>query len=172
MSELTITPKTKIGELLRAYPHLEEVLIGLSPAFSKLRNPILRRTVANVATLQQVASIGDFKVEDLVNRLRRELGQEELSGESDAAPYLSEPLPEWYSSAVLEDNFDATALINEGGSPMNEIISRSAKLQAGKALELLTPFLPAPVIDILRKKGFSTFSVKEGDRVRTLVYRS
>ncbi|WP_143255013.1 DUF1858 domain-containing protein [Alkalitalea saponilacus] len=31
--QLVITPKTKVGELLDTYPQLEEVLIGMSPAF-------------------------------------------------------------------------------------------------------------------------------------------
>ncbi|MCP4310925.1 MAG: DUF1858 domain-containing protein, partial [Bacteroidetes bacterium] len=36
---LLITPKTRVGELLDAYPELEQVLMGLSPAFKKLKNP-------------------------------------------------------------------------------------------------------------------------------------
>ena len=40
---LIISPQTKVGELLDAYPELEKVLFELSPAFSKLKNPILRK---------------------------------------------------------------------------------------------------------------------------------
>ena len=46
---MVISPKTKVGELLDAYPELESVLMEMSPAFEKLKNPILRRTVARVA---------------------------------------------------------------------------------------------------------------------------
>ena len=53
-SKITISPKTKVGELLDAYPELEPVLMAMSPAFEKLKNPVLRKTVARVATLQQV----------------------------------------------------------------------------------------------------------------------
>ena len=41
-TKLRITPKTKVLELIEAYPHLEEVLIKHVPAFSKLKNPLLR----------------------------------------------------------------------------------------------------------------------------------
>jgi len=44
--ELIITPQIKVAELLETYPQLEEVLIDLSPTFKKLKNPVLRRTIA------------------------------------------------------------------------------------------------------------------------------
>ena len=62
-NELIITPKTKVLQVIEAYPQLEEVLIGYVPAFVKLKNPILRKTVARIATLQQAAAIGNVKVE-------------------------------------------------------------------------------------------------------------
>ena len=58
MTQLIIAPKTKVAELIDAYPQLEGVLIDYVPAFEKLRNPLLRRTVARITTLQQAATIG------------------------------------------------------------------------------------------------------------------
>ncbi len=48
-----ITPDLKLGDLLDAYPELEDVLIEIAPAFRKLRNPVLRRTVAKLTSLRQ-----------------------------------------------------------------------------------------------------------------------
>ena len=62
-----------------AFPHLEDILMELSPAFAKLKNPILRKTVARVASLQQAAVVGGLMVDELVNRLRKEVGQEEFA---------------------------------------------------------------------------------------------
>jgi len=70
MKTLIITPKTKIYDLLEAYPQLEDPLITAAPQFKKLKNPILRRTIARVTTLSQAATIGGIRVEDLVNALR------------------------------------------------------------------------------------------------------
>ena len=67
-TKLTITPKTKILDLLADYPELEEVLFDISPAFRQLKNPVLRRTVARVTTLQQAALVGGIRVEDLVKK--------------------------------------------------------------------------------------------------------
>lgn len=49
---IEITPSTTVYAILDSYPELEEVLIGMAPAFKKLKNPILRNTVAKVATLK------------------------------------------------------------------------------------------------------------------------
>ena len=37
-SQLTITPDTKVAELLEHYPQLEDVLIGIAAPFKKLKN--------------------------------------------------------------------------------------------------------------------------------------
>ena len=72
---LAITPHTTVGDLLAAYPELEAVLIARSPAFARLKNPVLRRTIAKVATLAQAANIAVMPPVDLVNELRRAVGR-------------------------------------------------------------------------------------------------
>ena len=74
-----IESSTKVAALLDQYPELEGVLIEMAPRFKKLRNPILRRTVARIASLRQAAAVGGIPVGELVNRLRVEVGQEPLS---------------------------------------------------------------------------------------------
>jgi hypothetical protein len=49
--DLSIEPSTKVAALLDRYPELEDVLIEMALPFKKLRNPILRRSVAKVASL-------------------------------------------------------------------------------------------------------------------------
>lgn len=75
---MIISPKTKVGELLDTFPELESVLMEMSPAFEKLKNPLLRKTVARVATLQQIAVVGGLNVDSIVNRLRSAVGQTSL----------------------------------------------------------------------------------------------
>lgn len=59
---MIITPKSKLMQVLETYPELEDKLISYIPAFKELKNPILRETIARIATLQQVAVIGKIKV--------------------------------------------------------------------------------------------------------------
>jgi hypothetical protein len=171
MSEkrLTITPKTKVGEMLDAFPALEEVLLEISPVFAKLKNPILRKTVAKVATLQQAAIIGNIPVEDLINRLRSEVGEEAISSVSDEAGYLSATPPVWFSPDKLAERFDATHMINAGDSPMAEVLLRAKNLQQGELLELVTPFVPAPIIEILLDKGFEVWVLQKENKVYSYI---
>jgi len=57
-ANLQITPKTSIRELFDHFPQLEEVFIEMVPTLKKLKNPILRRTIARVTSLQQASLVG------------------------------------------------------------------------------------------------------------------
>ena len=72
---MDITPNTPINTLLQAYPQLEQVLIDLNPKFKKLKNPVLRNSIGRVARLEQAANMVNLPPAELVNKLRRAVGQ-------------------------------------------------------------------------------------------------
>jgi hypothetical protein len=150
-----VSPETRIGPLLDEHPELEEVLIGLAPEFERLRNPVLRRTVARIATVAQAAKIGGLAVPDLVRALRRALGQDEAGGacghEAPDAP--AGPPPAWVGAAVPSEVLDADAILARGGTPVGEAAARLADAAPGTVLLLKAPFYPAPLVDALRAKG-------------------
>lgn len=166
-SDLPITPKTKVAALLEHYPELEDVLIGMAPPFKKLKNPILRRSVAKVASLQQAAAVGKIPVDEMVNELRAVVGQAPISAEAvdDVVSYFSSQ-PDWFDrdkvvASMVEEELDEDVM------PLNPLIRRATALREGEILELVTAFLPAPGIDIMKKKGFLVWSVEEGKLTRT-----
>jgi hypothetical protein len=166
-----ISPKTKVGELLDNFPYLETVLMSMSPAFEKLRNPVLRKTVARVATLQQIAVVGGLNVDEIVNQLRSAAGQvagEEASTDSD---YLSSEIPDWFDPGRIVSRMNASPIINSGASPMSEILQQTTLLNPGEIFELRTPFIPAPIIDILRAKGYSIYIVQMDSHVLSFITR-
>lgn len=171
MDKLIISPKTKVGELLDAYPQLEPVLMDMSPSFEKLRNPILRKTVARVATLQQIAIVGGLKIEDIIKRLREETGQDKDDFISEGTDYLSQEVPVWFVKENIRYTLDASPVINAGGSPMNDILRQANLLSYGEILELKTPFIPAPVIDMLRGKSYQVYCIQNGDKVISYISR-
>ena len=166
-----ILPSTKVAALLDQYPQVEEMLIGMAPPFRKLRNQALRKTVARVASLQQAASVAGMPVRQFVNRLRAAVGQEALPSEETpggASSYFS-PRPGW---------FDATKIvvsIEEGAAepdkmPVVSILQALVTMKPGEILELVTTFLPAPGIDVLRKKKLSVWTMEDdSSRIRTYV---
>ena len=162
MTELVIAPKTKIAELLDAYPQLEQMLIGYVPAFEKLRNPVLRRTVARVTTLQQAATIGGVKVEDLINHLRKKVGQDLFSGEA-AAAYTTEQ-PGWFSETRVAAELDARGMLAAGEQPVNQVVADLQALDQGEIYRLLAPFMPAPLVDKASSLGFSHWVIQDDDQ--------
>ena len=77
---LTITPKTTVHTLLKEHPFLLDFLAGYHPEFKKLTNPVLRRTVGRMATLDAVAQQGNVPAQPAHARhRRRDRGQDGLA---------------------------------------------------------------------------------------------
>ena len=182
---LPITPETKVGELLSHYPALEETLIALSPEFRRLKNPVLRATVAKMATLGQVARIGGVAVAEVVSRLRAAAGENDAAasadvpegcpgpGEAVGASALDGAAPSWFDRGRIASTLDARAMIEEGKHPLPDVVRAAQGLAAEQILELITPFEPAPLIDVLRGQGFEAWGERRGAReVRTYLLRA
>jgi hypothetical protein len=150
---ITVNAETKIGALLDAHPEMEQVLIGISPEFRRLQNPILRRTVAKVATLAQAARIAGIPTPDLVKSLRKALGYDTGEGCAHQAPETAEVEPAWAATAVPIETLDAEEIMGSGGTPVGLLSTRLAKLQPGQIVALKAPFYPAPLVDAIRTKG-------------------
>ncbi|MFO7669268.1 MAG: DUF1858 domain-containing protein [Bacteroidales bacterium] len=147
MEPLIITPKTKIFDLLEAYPGLEETLIAQASQFSKLRNPLLRKTIGKVTTLSQAAAVGGLKVEALVNALRKEAGQSDLSdSDYQHTEYITRK-PNWFSERRVIHTIDVREMLHQGEQPVHEVLSSVKKLKSKEILGIIAPFLPVPLID-------------------------
>lgn len=158
---MDITPDTKIGPLLDAYPQLEDVLLSMSPSFAKLKNPMLRRTVGKVATIKQVAKVGNLPLGKLVNDLRTAVGQGQIDVSTDGSTGAA-PRPGWMEENSVVDTFDARPMIEAGEQPLGHVFAGLNKLKAGEIYKLTTPFIPGPIIDMATRKGFKSWTVHEG----------
>lgn len=168
-SKIIISPKTKVGALLDAYPALEPVLMSMSPVFEKLRNPVLRKTVARVATLQQVSIAGGVNIDEMINRLRKEAGQSPDESVSETPDFLAVENPEWFNTTRIKYRYDATSVINSGESPMKEILRHAGMLKPGEIFELQTPFIPAPIIDMLKSKEYKIHTIVNNGLILTYI---
>ncbi len=70
---MELTAKTKIDNLLKQYPFLLDFLVTLSPHFENLKNPLIRKTMGKIATLEKAAGIGGLDVESLISALTAEI---------------------------------------------------------------------------------------------------
>ncbi len=155
---MEINLQTKVAALLESYPDLENILLELSPAFTKLRNPILRRTVAKVTTLQQAARVAGISPAKMIQTLREAAGLNDNNRIDDGTEEDSETPPAWFNETKITIRFDASLYINSGQSPMQEIIRLANRLNMKEILELTAPFKPVPIIDLLKSKGFKAWS--------------
>jgi hypothetical protein len=163
-----INPETKIATLLKDFPQLEETLIALSPAFGKLRNPFLRKTIAKVATLRQAVLIGNVSLGEMINTLRKSAGLNPLEDVSESVDSSSLLEPEWLKGNIPAITLDARPIIESGEHPLNQVLSGLEILGKGEIYLLITPFLPAPLIDVAKSKGFLAHSKSETeDLVKT-----
>jgi uncharacterized protein (DUF2249 family) len=100
---ITINANTRIAELLRGHPAALETIIGISPRFAKLRNPILRKLMAGRTSIATASKMGGCTVNDFFRSLSRlgfvveerlvlpegeEDGRDQLEGEEDGRDQL------------------------------------------------------------------------------------
>jgi hypothetical protein len=160
-----ITPQSKIGEILDHYPELEDVLIELVPSFGKLKNPILRKTIGRVATIRQASEVGKISLGTLINTLRKVLGQESWIESDKEQESISSAEPEWVMSGIVVKRIDARSLLERGEHPIQLVITELSKLSRTEIFELTTSFLPSPLLDMARAKGYNTWSREESPEI-------
>lgn len=144
-NKLVISPKTKVLQLIETYPELEDVLIEYVPAFKKLKNPVLRKTVAKIATLQQASVIGNVKIEELINTLRKAVGEDLISIEENEN--YNTIKPEWFEESKILHSIDIREMLNRGEQPVNQVITELTNLPKEEIFKVISPFIPAPLID-------------------------
>ncbi|MFV0471756.1 MAG: DUF1858 domain-containing protein [Paludibacteraceae bacterium] len=144
--ELIITPKAKIWDIIETYPELEEVIVEFAPAFSKLKNPLLRRTIGKVATLQQAAATANVNINELVGVLRKKIGQSGIMEETDNKQY-NFARPEWFVAEKVSEELDAREMLSRGEHPVNQVMADLKKLNENEIYKMVISFLPAPLID-------------------------
>ncbi|OGU58526.1 MAG: hypothetical protein A2X64_01395 [Ignavibacteria bacterium GWF2_33_9] len=152
-----ITPKMKVYELLKEYPEIEEFLIDLVPEFKKLKNPILRKTITRVTTLEQASKVGGISVEKLINNLRNKVGQNmiqinEISSNTER--------PNWLVDSKIIKTMDLCPIIEAGDHPIGLVLSEVDLLKEDEILEIITPFYPAPMVDMIVGRGIQAYSDK------------
>ena len=160
---MEITPDTKIGDLLETWPRLEETLIRLSPTFAKLKNPVLRRTVAKVATVRQAAVVGGVALGKMINTLRAAAGLEGAGEETPDAGDKASARPDWVVDAHVAASLDARPLLEGGENPMARVLAGLDRLKAGEVFLLVTSFEPAPLIDLAARRGFQSWTRRDGE---------
>lgn len=164
---MDITPNTKVGALLDAHPELEDGLIALVPAFAKLKNPVLRATVARIATLEHAAKVGGIALPALIGHLRRALGQAEGCVPEASASLAEDAWPDWYQSQAVVAELSVAKVLGEGDHPMAVSRKLLTSSPQGAIVVLSSDFEPAPLLEQMRAQGILAACVRQADGYRT-----
>ncbi|MGC3977027.1 MAG: DUF1858 domain-containing protein [Paludibacteraceae bacterium] len=160
--ELIITPKTKVWDIIERFPQLEETIIRYAPAFNKLKNPLLRRTIGKIATLQQAAATANVNIGELIQVLRKEIGQSDAMIETESEQY-NFCKPEWFSSEKYITEFDAREMLDRGEHPVNKVMDDLKHLNKNSIYKMVVSFLPAPLIDKASALGIEHWIDKQNE---------
>lgn len=154
----------KISEVLKRYPALLDVLVELSPAFGKLRNPVLRKVQTRLVTVQQAAGIAGLDPRELVRALNVAAGitPPDPGDVHDPATPRRER-PSWAGTATVARELDVREMLANGQEPFRLITGTAREVGPGEAFALVTSFEPLPLYDALAKQGFSHWGEPVGD---------
>ena len=153
---MEIKSTTKLFDVLQQFPELEEKVIGIAPPFKNLKNPVLRKAVGKLATIEKIARIGNIEVLELVNQLRREVGQSEIGATVKTEIHWEEGEPEWIKDEP-EHRIDGTEMLSRGEHPLQKINQLMREIKKDKILLLTTNFKPIPMIEEMEKQKYKVF---------------
>lgn len=155
----------RISTVLARDERLLAVLVAAAPAFKKLQNPLLRKTMSKLATVEQAARIAGLDAADLLARLNGALAGEPPR---DVRPVDHVPLHEAMPAALLDVpperivDLDVRDELRAGREPFRPIMSAAGRVDRDGVLRLRAIFEPAPLYPVLGRQGFSHFTEQLG----------
>ena len=171
-----ISSDMTVGRLLDEHPELVEVLVRYHPHFTCLKKKLLRRVMGPRVTVAFAARVAGVPADDLVATLRRAAGEPEgdataIGAETIAlSPSQGEGRGEGQKPAALvavpearQIHLDVREDIRRGQEPFARIMAAIKTLGADQVLVLRAPFEPAPLYDVLGKRGFAHWTERRSD---------
>ena len=155
---LTINANTKIATILKAHPDALEAIISISPAFNKLRNPLLRKLMAGRASISMASKIGGCSANDFFKKLEP-LGfiidRQTATVETEKTNHV----PEFFKNIKPEQLLilDVRPIIETGKDPLTIILESIKAISKNQVLKLINSFEPVPLIQLLSKQGFEYY---------------
>lgn len=157
---MKINADTKIAHLIKQNPDALEAIISIAPKFEKLRNPFLRKLMAGRTSIGMASKIAGLEPRVFYEKLRP-LGFDESES---TAPNIGAPRPKQQpaflklltSEKITE--LDVRSILENKQDPL-PLISKTIKtISKGHALKLINSFEPTPLIGLLGKQGFESYT--------------
>lgn len=160
---MVIRAQDRIAEVLKRDDRLMEVFAAAAPAFRGLRNPVTRKVMGRLVTVEQAARVAGVDPEALVDRLNQVLVGEAADpkrAENEPEPEPTPPLSNRDAPAALAaipaervTDLDVRDALRRGEEPFHTIMEARRGLPPGGVLRLRATFEPVPLYAALGKQG-------------------
>ena len=152
-----ITLDTKIFDLIHKNTGMKDILIDINADFKKLNKSIIGKTLTQEgADLKEAAIVVGMDPVELLNSLRKSLGQEIVETSDYQTNEISDEAPQW---ALNEPKytFNANELLKKDLSPLEEAKVTLRNLKKDDIFTIVSDFRPQPLIDDLIKMGHDVY---------------
>jgi uncharacterized protein (DUF2249 family) len=160
---MRVTANTKISELIRHNPDCIDAIAAINKHFEKLKNPILRKVMAGRVTIKDAAKIGNTTVDKFYDVLTAIGFDCEINSQVQDI-IIEKPA---FVKDLTEENItvlDVREFINSKTDPFLKIMKATEEMPEGKTLLLINTFEPAPLINMLSRKGFESYAERKDEQ--------
>jgi uncharacterized protein (DUF2249 family) len=164
---MIINSETRISKLIEVNKETIDIISSINKHFRKLKNPILRKTLASRVTIADAARIGGVTVELMIEKLQT-IGFETLEknvSESNTQNKKNRTINniEMKRETIIE--LDVRPILAKGTDPFKSIMAELDKMADGSTLMIINSFEPIPLLNILKTKGYTYETERPEDGV-------
>lgn len=157
---MIINVNTKIASIIKHNAAALEAIISISPRFVKLRNPVLRKVIAGRTSIATASKLGGCSVDDFFTTLQPlgfDIDKNINLKEQELKPTT---LPDFFKTISKEKiiELDVRPVIESGKDPLQIILDKVKGIRVGEVLQIVNSFEPTPLIHLLGKQGFKSFT--------------
>jgi uncharacterized protein (DUF2249 family) len=160
---MVVNRNTRISKLIDKNSNVIDAIVSINKHFRKLKNPVLRRVLAPRVSVADAAKIGGVSINTFLKKIA-EVGFEiELTEDENKS---NESENKKSNSLMNNDNIvslDVRSIIEGGSDPFNKIMAVEKELKDGQTLEIINSFEPIPLINKLKRKGYTTWTERDKD---------
>lgn len=167
-----ITAEDKIYDIIKIHPELKEILINLSPKFSKLNNTLLFNIITRRTTVGDAAGVAKLYLREMLFRLNKAvgMGDEFLAIQKSQAQgliqdFLRKEQPQGKQAAVPDwldraRNFPIEDVRLDNEDPFAKLNKLADSIAEGQGFCLVQNFEPLPLIRFLKSRQFIHYTEK------------
>lgn len=170
---MKVTAEMKVKDALNINGRMLDAFTWLAPEFERLRNPALRKVMANRATIEQAARVAKLPLTEILYVLNLAAGEEPelLNREFDSLPVgafqvaRDDPARKPRELLNLKDTDERVRFVDVmpharlGEDPLPTIMRNLLALESDREVLLVRhPFDPVPLRDLFARRGYASWA--------------